>query len=112
MVPLPWQEHTELRSNTSKHRNSNALSEGTKIPVSQRAAIIAHENTLAKLTEIGKIADYLPTDTFFGVSKQVRFNDEPVDIVYAPNAHTTGDVLVYNDPRSARRRWDQRDSGS
>jgi len=78
------------------HTGGNAtLSEGTKIPVSQRAAIIAHENTLAKLTEIGKIGDYLPTDTFFGVSKQVRFNDEPVDIVYAPNAHTTGDVLVH-----------------
>lgn len=71
------------------------LAAGTTFPVPQRAAIIAHENTLSKLTEIGKIGGQLPTDTFFGVSKQVRFNDEPVDILYAPDAHTKGDVLVY-----------------
>jgi cyclase len=77
------------------HTGGNAkLSEGTKVPVPQRAAIISHENTLAKLSEIGKTGDHLPTDTFFGASKQIRFNDEPIDILYEPNAHTDGDVLV------------------
>ena len=77
------------------HAGGNAkLAEGTKVPVPQRAAIIAHENTLAKLSELGKPGDALPTDTFFGVSKQVRLNDEPVDIIYVPHAHTEGDVLV------------------
>jgi len=77
------------------HTGGNAkLSEGTKVPVAQRAAIISHENTLAKLSEIGKTGDHLPTDTFFGVSKQIRFNDEPIDVLYEPNAHTDGDVLV------------------
>jgi glyoxylase-like metal-dependent hydrolase (beta-lactamase superfamily II) len=47
-----------------------------------------------KLSEIGKAGDHLPTDTFFGVSKQIRFNDEPIDVIHVPNAHTDGDVLV------------------
>lgn len=86
-------------ANTSwypEHAGGNAkIAEGTKIPVPQRAAIISHENTLAKLSELSKPGDALPTDTFFGVSKQVRLNDEPIDIVFMPNAHTEGDVFVY-----------------
>jgi len=78
------------------HTGGNAkLSEGTKVPVPQRAAIISHENALAKLSEMGKSGDHLPTDTFFGKDKQIRFNDEPVDVIYVPDAHTDGDVLVY-----------------
>ena len=77
------------------HTGGNAkLSEGVKVPVPQRAAIISHENTLAKLSEMGKSGDHLPTDTFFGKDKQIRFNDEPIDVVFLPNAHTDGDVLV------------------
>jgi glyoxylase-like metal-dependent hydrolase (beta-lactamase superfamily II) len=36
-----------------------------------------------------------PTETFFGRSKEVYFNGEPIEIIHVPNAHTDGDSIVF-----------------
>ena len=38
---------------------------------------------------------FWPTLTFFGASKQMSFNGEPIEILHQPNAHTDGDSLVF-----------------
>ena len=34
-------------------------------------------------------------DTFFGESKVIYFNGEPIEIIHVPSAHTDGDSLVF-----------------
>jgi len=63
------------------------------------AQVIAHENVLLRLS--GAIGDQpvdaelWPTNTFYNDEKQLHFNGEGIRIVYQPNAHTDGDVLVF-----------------
>jgi glyoxylase-like metal-dependent hydrolase (beta-lactamase superfamily II) len=64
------------------------------------AAIIAHENTANRLgAPSGKQAaappGAQPTSTFFNDSKKLYFNNEGIDIIHMPNAHTDGDVIVF-----------------
>jgi len=62
--------------------------------------VIAHENTLNRMN--GAIEgepewplDALPTSSFFTGKKKLYFNGEPIEIIYVPNAHTDGDVMVF-----------------
>src|SRR5215472_3551785 len=64
------------------------------------AAIIAHENTSNRLgaptgKQAAAPAGALPTSTFFNDSKKLYFNNEGIDILHMPNAHTDGDVIVF-----------------
>ncbi len=61
------------------------------------AAIIAHENALFTMTtqEPALPFEALPTDTFFTSQKDLYFNGEAVQILHQPNAHTSGDSIVY-----------------
>jgi glyoxylase-like metal-dependent hydrolase (beta-lactamase superfamily II) len=64
------------------------------------AAIIAHENVLARVaTPSGKFAPLpqraWPTDTFFTARRELTFNGEGIELKYLPAAHTDGDVLVF-----------------
>ena len=61
----------------------------------QRAAIIAHENVGLRLIEAKAEAGNLIMDTFYGNSKEIRFNGEVIQIVHLPAAHTDGDSLVF-----------------
>jgi glyoxylase-like metal-dependent hydrolase (beta-lactamase superfamily II) len=61
----------------------------------QRAAILAHENVGLRLIESGAEAGNLIMDTFYGDSKTIYFNGEPIEIVHLPSAHTDGDSLVF-----------------
>jgi glyoxylase-like metal-dependent hydrolase (beta-lactamase superfamily II) len=36
-----------------------------------------------------------PTDVYFTDSTQIYFNDEPVEILHMPGAHTDGDSVVH-----------------
>lgn len=60
----------------------------------QRAAIVTHENVGLRLAETDAPAGYLVMDTFFGESKVIYFNGEPIEIIHVPAAHTDGDSLV------------------
>ena len=64
------------------------------------AQIIAHENVLNRMSApTGKEAptpeDSWPTDTYVSGQKKLFFNDEPVEIIWQPAAHTDGDSLVF-----------------
>jgi glyoxylase-like metal-dependent hydrolase (beta-lactamase superfamily II) len=65
-----------------------------------QATVIAHENVLKRMTSpaAGQPAVPFaawPTDTFFTAEKDFLFNDEAVQLIHVPNAHTDGDILVF-----------------
>ncbi|HEY9462620.1 MAG TPA: MBL fold metallo-hydrolase [Vicinamibacterales bacterium] len=64
------------------------------------AQIIAHENVMKRMVEPEGNAKpatglMLPTDTFFTEENELYFNGEAVQILYQPDAHTDGDVIVF-----------------
>ena len=66
----------------------------------QGAQIIAHENTLNRMSApTGKQAafpfGFWPTATYVTGQKDLFFNDEGIQIQWQPAAHTDGDSLVY-----------------
>ena len=64
------------------------------------AEIIAHELTLNRMSAPAgsraptPVAAW-PTATFSGRTKEFFFNDEGIQIVHQPSAHTDGDAIVY-----------------
>jgi glyoxylase-like metal-dependent hydrolase (beta-lactamase superfamily II) len=64
------------------------------------ATILAHENVLGRMTRSqgtpGEVpADAWPDETFFTRKHEMYFNGEGIELLYQPNAHSDGDVLVY-----------------
>jgi glyoxylase-like metal-dependent hydrolase (beta-lactamase superfamily II) len=64
------------------------------------ARVIAHERVLARMSApTGKQAPApfaaWPTETFFTADKELFFNDEAIQLLHQPNAHTDGDVIVF-----------------
>jgi cyclase len=65
---------------------------------SNQAAILAHLNVLKVLSatpDTSKKFGAWPTDTFFGDEKKIYFNGEGVDIIHIPEAHSSGDSMVW-----------------
>jgi cyclase len=68
--------------------------------VGDHAFIVAHEHVLNALSAPTGSQPALPfaawpTDTFFQAEKDMYFNNEGIELLYEPNAHTDGDMLVY-----------------
>ena len=59
------------------------------------AAIIAHENVLARMTAANRPVTERPLNTFFEDGRDFSFNGEAVFIYHVPGAHTDGDSVVY-----------------
>ena len=64
------------------------------------ARVIAHERVLARMSApTGQRAPSpfgaWPTETFFGSDKEIFFNDEAIQLLHQPAAHTDGDVVVF-----------------
>ena len=63
------------------------------------APILSHENVQQRMTaESGKYkasSDLWPTETYFEDQRDLFRNDESIEVLYQPNAHTGGDSLVY-----------------
>ena len=64
------------------------------------ASILAHENTLNRMTApTGQRAPTptaaWPTDTYATKKKELFFNGEAIEIIHQPAAHTDGDSLVF-----------------
>jgi glyoxylase-like metal-dependent hydrolase (beta-lactamase superfamily II) len=63
------------------------------------AAIIAHENVLIRLSsatgEEAVPSGGWPTSTFFGTKKELYYNDEGIEILHLPAAHTDSDSIVF-----------------
>jgi glyoxylase-like metal-dependent hydrolase (beta-lactamase superfamily II) len=61
---------------------------------------IAHENSFNRLVAGSPgfpalTGEGLPGSSFFTARKDIFSNGEPVEILYQPNAHTDGDVIVF-----------------
>jgi cyclase len=66
----------------------------------QPATVVAQENVLTRMSApTGSVAptpvDAWPLMTFFTPKKKVVFNEEPIEVIHVPAAHTDGDVLVF-----------------
>ena len=63
------------------------------------AAIVAHENVLLRLSaatgEQAVPSAGWPTSTFFGSKKEIFYNDEGIEVLHVPAAHTDGDSIVF-----------------
>jgi len=64
------------------------------------AIIVAHENVLKQMsarTGVQAPTPFAawPTDTFFQTEKDLYFNEEGIQLLHQPKAHTDGDVLVF-----------------
>ena len=58
------------------------------------AAIISHENTLARMTAANRPVTEMPLNTFFESGRDFFFNGEAVFLYHAPS-HSDGNVFVY-----------------
>jgi cyclase len=63
------------------------------------ARILAHENVLTRMSEPPGASpfqsDLWPTETFFERRRTMYFNDEGIEIIHLPAAHTDGDTIVF-----------------
>jgi cyclase len=59
------------------------------------AAIISHENVLARMTTANRPVTEMPLNTFFEAGRDFYFNGEAVFLYHVPNAHSDGDIFVY-----------------
>ena len=64
------------------------------------AYILAHENVLQRMRAPSDKtpplpSDLWPTETFYGRRKALSFNDEGIEIIQQPNAHTDADAVVF-----------------
>jgi glyoxylase-like metal-dependent hydrolase (beta-lactamase superfamily II) len=64
-------------------------------PEAQRAAIIAHENTSVTIAKSGMSGLGIPSDVFYRGTRELHFNDEPIEVIHVPNAYSDGDVIVF-----------------
>jgi glyoxylase-like metal-dependent hydrolase (beta-lactamase superfamily II) len=87
-----------LRKAGTTYTGANVTANLTDVKLG--AQIFAHDNVLLRMSApTGKQASmpfgFWPTLTFFGASKQMSFNGEPIEILHQPSAHTDGDSLVF-----------------
>jgi cyclase len=69
------------------------------LPVSG-ARVIAHERVLGRMSAPTGSPSPMPfamwpTETFFGADKELFFNDEAIQLLHQPAAHTDGDLIVF-----------------
>jgi cyclase len=79
----------------SEHTGANTKVGAGPTPRAQRAAIIAHESTALRMATGGAPNDDLPSDSFFRGTRELYFNEEPIEIIHVPSATSDGDVLVF-----------------
>jgi glyoxylase-like metal-dependent hydrolase (beta-lactamase superfamily II) len=65
--------------------------------VANGLAVVAHDNVNIRLSdgETKPTEEMLPTSTYSEARKDMYFNGEPIEVLFAPAAHTDGDSLVY-----------------
>ena len=91
--PIRWMINTHAHPD---HTGGNETVSQAGLTVNGNpAAIIAHENVLARMTEASRPVTERPLNTFFEDERDFYFNGEAIFIYHVPHAHTDGDVLVY-----------------
>jgi glyoxylase-like metal-dependent hydrolase (beta-lactamase superfamily II) len=91
--PIRWILNT---SSDAEHTGGNETVSQAGVTVNGNpAAIVAHENVLARMTEENRPITEMPLNTFFEEGRDFTFNGEAVFIHHVPSAHTDGDVVVH-----------------
>jgi cyclase len=91
--PIRWIVNTSLDLD---HTGGNeTISQAGMTVNGNPAAIISHENTLARMTEANRPITELPLNTFFEAGRDFYFNGEAIYLYHVPAAHTDGDLVVY-----------------
>jgi cyclase len=91
--PIRWIVNT---SADPDHTSGNETISQAGVTVNGNpAAIIAHENVLARMTETLRPVTERPLNTFFEDARDFSFNGEAVFLYHFPNGHTDGDTFVY-----------------
>jgi len=58
------------------------------------ASILAHDSVLARMTKDGFSNAAAPSEAFFTARKALRMNDEGIEVLYQPAAHSDSDSFV------------------
>jgi cyclase len=91
--PIRWIINT---SSDTDHTGGNETVSQAGVTVNGNpAAIVAHENVLARMTAENRPITEMPLNTFFEEGRDFAFNGEAVFIHHVPAAHTDGDIVVY-----------------
>lgn len=91
--PIRWIINTEADLD---HTGGNETVSQAGVTVNGNpAAIIAHENTLARMSLEDRPVTEWPLNSFFEAKRDFYFNGEAIFLYHVPAAHTDGDILVY-----------------
>jgi cyclase len=110
-MPLRWIINTSVDAD---HTGANVAVAATGLPgtggtpggdagqpvVAQAASIVAYETVLNRMSYTSGTPQAIPvaawpTSTFFTPKKAMYFNEEPIEILHQPAAHSDGDVMVF-----------------
>ena len=75
---------------------TNALGGGAGLPNGGGASILSHDSVLRRMSAAkeGYASGALPNEAFFTARKAIRMNDEGIEILYQPAAHSNADSFV------------------
>lgn len=91
--PIRWVINT---SSDPAHTGGNETISQAGITVNGNpAAIVGHENALARMALEDRPVTEWPLNSFFESQRDFYFNGEAVFLYHIPNAHTDSDLMVY-----------------
>jgi glyoxylase-like metal-dependent hydrolase (beta-lactamase superfamily II) len=86
-----------IRFIVNTHYAADSVGGNERLQAANQAAIIAHQNVLSRMSARGSpfesTSDAWPSDPL-EVKRAFRFNDEAIEVVHQPAAHTDGDSIV------------------
>jgi glyoxylase-like metal-dependent hydrolase (beta-lactamase superfamily II) len=91
--PIRWVINTHDHED---HTGANEVISQAGLTVNGNpAAIIGHENVLARMSLEDRPVTEWPLNSFFESKRDFYFNGEAVFLYHVPSAHTDGDILVH-----------------
>ena len=91
--PIRWIVNTQAHPD---HTGGNETISQAGVTVNGNpAAIVAHENVLARMSGEDRPPTEWPLNTFFESGRDFYFNGEAIFLYHVPAAHTDGDIMVY-----------------